>query len=164
MKIGEGVEAGMHCAFLLAVIPKGAVLPAKTMAEFHGVSESYLLKHLRALASAGLLEAVPGPKGGYRLARRPEKITMCDIVTAIEGNEPAFRCTEIRRRGPCAGPPSAYKSPCAINHAMLRAEAAWRESLRRETIAALVREVTRKSDPASAQCAIAWIDERLRWS
>jgi Rrf2 family protein len=164
MRIGEGVEAGMHCAFLLAVIPEDAVLPAKTMAEFHGVSESYLLKHLRALASAGILEAVPGPKGGYRLARQPEKITMYDIVAAIEGSEPAFRCTEIRQRGPCPGPPSAYTSPCAINRAMLRAEDAWRESLRQETIAGLVRELTPKSDAASAQCAIDWITERLRRS
>jgi len=164
MKIGEGVEAGMHCAFLLALIPEGAVLPAKAMAEFHGVSESYLLKHLQALASAGILEAVPGPKGGYRLARLPEKITMYDIVAAVEGSEPAFRCTEIRRRGPCPGPPGGYATPCAINRAMLRAEVAWRESLRKETVAGLVREVTKKADPATAQRGVVWITERLRRS
>ncbi len=154
----------MHCAFLLAAVPEHSILPAKTMAEFHGVSETYLLKHLRALAAAGILEAVPGPKGGYRLARQPEDITMYDVVAAIEGREPAFQCTEIRRRGPCPGPPSAYATPCAINRAMLRAEAAWRDSLRKETIAGLIREVTRKVDPARAQSAIEWIGERLRRS
>ena len=154
----------MHCAFLLAFIPQDAVLPAKDLAEFHGVSESYLLKHLRALTSAGILEAVPGPKGGYRLARQPDQITMYDVVAAVEGGEPAFRCTEIRQRGPCSRSPGAYAGPCAINSAMLRAESAWRDSLRKETIADLMRQVTRKVDPAAAQCGVDWITERLRRS
>lgn len=145
------------------MIPEGAVLPAKALAEYHGVSESYLLKHLQALAAAGILLAVPGPRGGYRLARSPEKITLLDVVVAIEGPEPAFRCTEIRRRGPCAGPPSAYRAPCAINRTMLRAEQAWRDALRGETIAGLVAEIGGRLDRRSAQRAAGWVDARLRY-
>ena len=54
--------------------------------------------------------SVQGPRG--RLppgpARRPT-ITVLDVVEAIDGDEPAFRCTEIRRRGPTAQPASAYR-------------------------------------------------------
>ena len=68
MRMSEGVESGLHCATLLAALPPGSALPGKALAAYHGVSESYLLKHLQALTSAGLLESVPGPKCRYMLA------------------------------------------------------------------------------------------------
>lgn len=145
------------------MIPEGTVLPAKALAEFHGVSESYLLKHLQALAGAGILLALPGPRGGYRLARSAQEITVLDVVIAIEGPEPAFRCTEIRQRGPCAGPASRYRAPCAINRTMLRAEAAWRDALAGETIAGLAKEIGGKMDAGSARRAGDWVDARLRY-
>ncbi len=61
MRISEGVEWGLHIASVLAALPPRATLPAKALAEFHGVSESYLLKHLKALVEAGVFESVPGP-------------------------------------------------------------------------------------------------------
>ena len=157
------MEAGLHCALGLAMIPGGSVLPAKALAEFHGVSESYLLKHLQVLTAAGILQAVPGPRGGYRLARPARKVTVLSVVLAIEGPEPAFRCTEIRQRGPCAGPPSAYVLPCAINRTMLRAEAAWRKELEGVTIADLAGEIVRKADATSAGWAAEWVEARLRY-
>ena len=70
-----------------------------------------------------------GPLGGYRLARGPERITLLDIVLAVEGPEPAYRCAEIRRGGPDPLPASAYVKPCGINVAMLKAEKAYRAAL-----------------------------------
>ncbi|MGO7845345.1 RrF2 family transcriptional regulator, partial [Rhizobium johnstonii] len=67
------------------------------LAEFNGVSKSYLLKHLQALSGAGILDTVQGPKGGYRLAKAPKEISLLDIVLAVEGSAPAFRCAEIRQ-------------------------------------------------------------------
>ena len=71
-KLGEGVEAALHCALVIASLPDGRVLPGRDLAELHGLSESYLLKHMRALTAGGITEAVPGPRGGYRLARVPK--------------------------------------------------------------------------------------------
>src|SRR5215831_9682755 len=100
MRISEGVEWGVHCATVLAALPPNSTLPGKTLAEFHGVSETYLLKQLQALTAADLLESVPGPKGGYRLARSADQISLPDLVQAIEGTDSAFKCTEVRARGP----------------------------------------------------------------
>src|SRR6188474_1835088 len=107
MKLGDGVEQAIHCVAMLAGLPEDRVLAASALAEFHGVSPSYLLKHLQALSSAGIVASVPGPAGGYRLARTPDRITLLDIVIAVEGDAPAFRCNEIRQRGPepLPGPP-----------------------------------------------------------
>src|SRR5437660_1575635 len=43
-------------------MPEGVALPGKALAEYHGVSERYLLKHLQSMARAGVLES--GPPGG----------------------------------------------------------------------------------------------------
>ncbi|KCV81188.1 hypothetical protein ATO10_13444 [Actibacterium atlanticum] len=141
MKLGDGVEQAIHCVAILAALPKDGLLPAAALAEFHGVSTSYLLKHLQTLSRAELVQSVPGPTGGYRLARAPEDITLLDIVLAVEGPEPAFRCKEIRQRGPNPLPGYMFKAPCQINRVMLRAEKAYREELRQVTIADLAAQV-----------------------
>jgi Rrf2 family protein len=160
--MSEGVEWALHCVSLLAVLPAGATLPGKALAAYHGVSESYLLKHLQALTAAGLLESVPGPRGGYRLERPADAITFLDVVDAIEGREPAFRCAEIRQRGPAAVEPEAYRLPCAINATMLRAEAAWRGALRAQTVAGLVESLRASFSPRQIELAGAWLHENLR--
>lgn len=162
MKISEGVEWGAHCLVLLAALPPQTILPAQVMAEYHGISDTYLVKHLQSLASAGLVESISGPKGGYRLARAPEQITMLDVVQAIEGHEPAFRCTEIRQRGPSAVDLAAYRLPCSIHATMMRAEKAWRDQLRAQTIADLVAQVARVADPQNVAAAEAWLAPRIR--
>ena len=144
MKLSDGVEQAIHSVLLLSGLPVDGVLPASALAEYHGVSSSYLLKHLQALAGAGLLLSVPGPKGGYRLARDPAHISLLDIVLAIEGPEPAFRCSEIRQRGPSPIAERFHKAPCGVNVAMLRAEKAYRAELEKVSIADL------RVDPRSA--------------
>src|SRR3981189_3266239 len=56
------------------------------------------------MRGAGIPVAGTGPRGGYRLARPPADISVLDVLEAIDGDEPAFQCLEIRRRGPTAGP------------------------------------------------------------
>lgn len=137
MKLGDGVEQAIHCVLMLAGLQPDGALPAAALAEYHGVSTSYLLKHLQALAGAGVLVSVPGPRGGYRLGRAPDKITLYDIVIAIEGAAPAFRCTEIRQRGPDPLPEQFFAKPCAVSAAMLKAERAYRDALRQVSVAEL---------------------------
>ena len=162
MKLGDGVEQAIHCVLLLSALPPDGVLPASALADFHGVSISYLLKHLQALSSAGILVAVPGPAGGYRLARAANRISLLDIVLAVEGAEPAFRCAEIRQRGPHPLPGKPAR-PCEINAAMQRAEQAYRKELARVTIADLDAEVA-DHDPRGRVAArrSAFLDARAR--
>lgn len=162
MKLGDGVEQAIHCLALLAGLSSEGVLSAAALAEFHGVSASYLLKHLQALSRAGILLTTPGPRGGYRLARDPSKITLLDIVLAVEGPGPAFRCNEIRRRGPTPLSSTVLAEPCSINAAMLRAEQAYRDELRRVTIADLLSEVGALDDGSIAHksCLFLEVHER----
>src|SRR4051812_30237773 len=149
MQLGEGVEWALHCCTLLAVVPPGRTLPASRLAEYHGVPPAYLAKHLQTLAQARIVESVPGRKGGYRLARAAGDITLLEVVDAVEGTGPAFRCTEIRRRGPARARAAEYRAPCGIDAAMQRAEAAWRAELERQTIRDLLEHLSGSVSPVS---------------
>lgn len=162
MKLSEGVEWGLHCVSVLAGLPPEATLPTRSLAEFHGLSETYLSKHLQALTNAHIIESVPGPRGGYRLMRAPEEITLLEIVEAIDGREPFFRCAEIRQQGPLADDPQVYRIPCGIHVAMARAEKAWREALRVQTLADIITHYTQNVDLQHRQRRQQWIAGRTR--
>lgn len=162
MKLSDGVEWATHCCTVLALLPTGSAMPAGRLAEFHGVPPAYLAKHLQALARAGIVESTQGPRGGYRLSRPPAEITLLDVVTAVEGDEPAFRCTEIRQRGPARLPEKTYTIPCGIARAMWRAEDAWRGVLRDTSIGDLIIGLSRDVRPEAAAKAAAWMQEVVR--
>ena len=49
------------------------------------IPERFLLKVLKPLVSARVLLSIKGPNGGYRLAKPAEKITMLEILEAVDG-------------------------------------------------------------------------------
>ena len=162
MKLSDGVEQAIHSVTMLAGLEENAVLSAASLAEYHGVSVSYLLKHLQAMSGAGILATVPGPRGGYRLARRPAAISLLDIVLAVEGPAPAFRCNEIRQRGPNPLPGRYFKAPCGINAAMLRAEKAYRNELAGVTVASLISDLAEADDGGTIARGCAFLDQHQR--
>lgn len=157
--MSEGVEWVLHSCTVLAALPEGQALPAAKLAEFHDVPPAYLAKHLQAAAAAGIVASVPGPRGGYRLARPPDQIPLLDVVLAVDGHETAFRCSEIRQRGPVTSPPEVFRRPCGIARAMWRAEEAWRAELRATTVADLLDELVRTVPPATLAAGAAWVQE-----
>lgn len=161
MRLSEGVEWALHCVTLTALLPRDAALPAARLAEYHGVPTPYLAKHLQALSRAGILTAVPGPRGGYRLARPASDVSVLDVVEAVGGREPTFRCAEIRRRGPARVAAREYRVPCSIHTVMNRADDAWREELRRTSIADVVGMIGDSAPPAVLDKGLAWMQEVL---
>jgi len=155
--MSDGVEWAIHCATLLGALPEGTALSAARLAEYHDVPAPYLAKHLQSLTRAGVFVAVPGPKGGYRLARPATQVTVLDVVEALEGAQPAFRCKEIRKRGPAAAASSEYRVPCGIHRTMARADAAWRDELRATTVADLLGVVVAEAPRESLAKGIKWI-------
>jgi Rrf2 family protein len=159
MRLSEGVEWGLHCCVLLAVLPADTALPTGRLAEFHGVPVAYLAKHLQAMSRAGILEAGTGPRGGYRLARPPADISVLDVVEALDGEDPAFQCLEIRRRGPAAVPAREYRTLCGIHRVMVEADAAWRATLSQTSIADLAVGVARDASPKAMEKFGIWLEE-----
>lgn len=81
---------------------------------------------------------------------------MLDVVVAIEGPEPAFRCTEILHGSPFGSRETDYRAGCVISQAMGSAELAWRRELAATTIADLSDSVARQY-PGSAEQTREWL-------
>jgi Rrf2 family cysteine metabolism transcriptional repressor len=62
------------------------------IAQRQEISADYVAQLCRYLQSAGLVEGVKGPGGGYRLARAAAGITAGDIIRAVEGPIAAVEC------------------------------------------------------------------------
>lgn len=156
------MEWALHSCVLLACVPPGKALPASRLAEYHGLPAAYLAKHLQQLSGARILESTKGRIGGYRLARPANEITLLDVVEATEGSAPVFRCTEIRRRGPCAAEPGCYPRICGVADAMQRAETAWRAELRSQTIADLVESTVMGAPQPVKVRSVEWLAGAMR--
>lgn len=161
MKMSNGVEWAIHSCTLLSYLVDGETLPAAKLAEFHGVPAPYLAKHMQALVRAEICESVPGPTGGFRLSRPANEVTLLDVTLAIEGDEPAFRCSEIRQRGPAAQPAHCYTGPCGIAAAMWRAEEAWRRELAAVTVGDIASAIPGIAPPAQVEAGAAWLADTL---
>lgn len=140
-------------------MPPPRTISGARLAEFHGIPAPYLVKQLQKLSQAGIVEATTGRSGGYRLARPAADVSLLDVVTALEGDDHAFRCTEIRRQGPPAVEAHQYIRPCGIARAMWQAEDAWRAQLAAVTIADINDELARTVDRQQLRKAIEWFEE-----
>lgn len=138
MKFSVGVEYAIHCLIYMVDLEEGKSIGIRPLATFQGISESYLSKVFAKLAKAGLVQSASGVKGGYHLTRDARKISFWDVISAIEGNAPFFRCHEIRddmllykdknEFGTCD------KSPCLISEIMMEAQNAMVQYLEQKTI------------------------------
>ncbi len=72
---------------------------ARLIADDMSIPVQFLPQVLGDLHRAGLVDAVTGRTGGYRLARSSDAITLLEVIEAVEG--PSRRQTCVLRGGPC---------------------------------------------------------------
>ena len=166
MKLGNQVEWGLHCMELLTRVPDGIYIPTKVLAKFHGIPKEYLSKAMQALASANLIEGTLGPKGGYRIARSPSKISLLEIVEAIEGRKRTFNCQEIRFNNPCLQNKELKKETkkgtiCAVARTMLQADEAWRKVLSEKMLSELILDVDDQVSEEIMSLSQQWIENEI---
>jgi Rrf2 family iron-sulfur cluster assembly transcriptional regulator len=63
---------------------EGAVL-AQRVSEEYDIPLEYLLKILQQLVRASVLRSKRGPRGGFFLAQEADRITMLQIIEAVDG-------------------------------------------------------------------------------
>src|SRR3954453_1826503 len=69
-----------------------APVALKAIAESEGLPLAYLERIVALLKKAGIVESTRGAHGGYRLARRPEELTMDEVIVALEGTVAPMTC------------------------------------------------------------------------
>lgn len=162
--ISSGVEYGLHCLlFLVTDEDQGRDASVRDLAELQGVPVDFLAKIFTKLAKAGLVAATEGVKGGFMLARPASKISVLDVVRAIDGERALFECREIRTR--CAvfdGAPPAWATSgtCGVHAVMLDAQQRMEQALAEQSLQDLVERVGRKSPASFETKVVNWLGER----
>ena len=98
-------EYAVRCMLYLAGSETSEVVARKDIAEAMNIPGAFLAKIAQELARAGLIQIVQGPRGGYRLLKRPEDVLLLDVIEAVEGeillNECLFRPESCGRSSLC---------------------------------------------------------------
>lgn len=85
LQISRQTEYGVRALLDLASFPPGSRLQTNDIAQRQAIPESYLTKIVNRLAQVELLQTYRGNEGGIALARPAEKISMLEVVQALEG-------------------------------------------------------------------------------
>mgnify|MGYP003371780041 FL=1 len=86
----------------------GVRMDARKISESTGVTLRFALKILRKLVASGIVKSFKGMQGGYELAKKPNEITLKEVIETVEGSyvlsrclNPGFECTNDHSDGPC---------------------------------------------------------------
>ena len=85
MKLSAKSRYAVTAMFDLAANCSGQLVGAAEISKRQRISLSYLEQLLLKLKRAGLVKASKGPTGGYALAKKPNKISIGEIIRATEG-------------------------------------------------------------------------------
>lgn len=126
------IKAVMHLAEADAEAP----VRVDDIARDLDVPRNYLSKILHVLARNGVLDSTRGPKGGFRLARRPADLTLGDVIKHFDDITEASGCLLGRER--CSD-----DNPCAAHERWRDVSASVRTFLRETSILDLTHDGAR---------------------
>lgn len=127
--------------FYLASRPDGDYHMVGKIARINDLSPSYLSKILQRLAQHKILDSRRGAKGGYRLSRPAETITLSEIVAASRRADiDPMPCMIEARDCDCA-------TPCAMHDFVAETEEAMLRRLNRTTLADFKSRLTTRENP-----------------
>lgn len=86
MKLSKKSRYGLRALIDLTINSRNGHVALKSIAERNDISPQYLEQVFASLRKADIVKSVKGPQGGYLLSREPEKITISEILEALEGN------------------------------------------------------------------------------
>ena len=144
MKITAQSRYALRILLDVAVHGGNGVRSIKEIAASQEISEKFISRIVVPLRRAGLLATERGAKGGMKLARVPEKITLLDLVEAMDGPLALVAC--LTKPGVCS-----RQGRCAAERAWGVADAALSDALRGVTLAAVVEDYRRFEEPGSGE-------------
>lgn len=94
MKVTRKSDYGLRALFTLAKSYGEAPVSIGQIAIEHRIPDPFLEKIMQELREAGLIEATHGRGGGYLLKRRPNQISLWEVVEALDGPIALVSCLD----------------------------------------------------------------------
>lgn len=132
MQLTRQGDYAIRTVLELAARPQDELVPVKEIASNQDVPLQFLNKIVQSLVKSGIVITVRGSKGGVKLGRAADQITLRDVVEAVEGPIALNRC--VIREGACG-----REGFCRVHHVWRRAQAALLGYLEGVTFADLIK-------------------------
>jgi len=126
-----------ECDYAVRVVralAHGEVMPGSQIAERELIPLQFCYKILKKLERAGIVSSFRGAAGGYRLKKKLNKITLIDIVTAIDEKLYLNECLlpkKICKR-------NSNGNTCGVHHELARVQELVGQALSENTMDKLV--------------------------
>jgi Rrf2 family protein len=114
MKISKKTDYALRAMFYLVDHYGAGPIPIARLARQNAVPKKFLEHIMLDLKSQGWVRSVPGKKGGYELAKRPERITMGEIVRYFDGLIAPIHCVSVNHYKACS-----QERRCRFRHLFL---------------------------------------------
>ena len=85
MRLNRSVGYGLMAVAYVALHSKDGLVMASKVAKAYNIPLEYLLKIMQQLVRANVLRSKRGPRGGFSLSRPPKKITLLQVIEAVDG-------------------------------------------------------------------------------
>jgi Rrf2 family protein len=95
MRISTRGRYSLEALLYMALLPQEEYASTRSIAESTGISDGYLEQLFIALRKAGIVQGIRGPQGGYVLGRDYDRITVGDILRAVEGSLEPVECISV---------------------------------------------------------------------
>ena len=105
MRVSRRTDYALRALFTLVEHHGGAPIPIRELARRNDVPKRFLEQIMLALKSQGWVESTAGIRGGYFLARSPEKITMGEVVRHFDGILAPIDCVSVTGYQRCSQEP-----------------------------------------------------------
>ena len=140
IRLARLTDYGIMLLTLMARDRQAAPRSAREVADRSRLPRPTVSKLLKALAHGGLLETHRGARGGFRLAKPPEDVSVADIIAALEGPIGITECTA--HPGQCGVEPL-----CPVRTNWKRINGAVLQALRGITLAEMAHPMTFEPAP-----------------
>ncbi|MDR0730674.1 MAG: Rrf2 family transcriptional regulator [Treponema sp.] len=95
MRISTRGRYSLEALLYMALLPQGEYASTRSIAENTGISDGYLEQLFIALRREGIVQGIRGPQGGYVLGRDYDRITVGDVLRAVEGTLEPVECISV---------------------------------------------------------------------
>jgi Rrf2 family protein len=112
MQFTKAEEYGLFGAVYLAKQPRGAVISLSEISDSQQVPDKFLAKIFQNLTKAGILRSHRGVRGGFSLNKLPRRVSIGEILQAIQGDTDPVKCVND-------GQPCVKKGDCAVRDLIL---------------------------------------------
>ena len=95
MRVSRKTDYALRTLFTLVEHYQGAPIPIRELARRNDVPKRFLEQIMLQLKTQGWVESTAGIKGGYVLAKSPDKITMGEVVRFFDGILAPIDCVSV---------------------------------------------------------------------